>query len=161
MRLHNLPASDGDNIARKRIGRGMGSGHGKTAGRGANGQNSRSGGGVRPGFEGGQMPLYRKLPKRGFNNIMFRDNYAVVNIGDLAKVEDADVINREILIKAGLIRRNSKRVKILGKGDPQKAMKVEADKFSSSAQKKIEDAGGQAIITDSVQESQAEDKKDK
>ena len=161
MRLHNLPISEGANRSRKRIGRGRGSGHGKTAGRGMNGQNSRSGGGVRVGFEGGQMPLYRKLPKRGFNNKKFTTDYDVVNVGALAKIEDTEIINRVALIKAGLIRRNAKLIKILGTGETQKALKVEADKFSSSAQKKIEAAGGQTITPNPPVKSQTSDKRAK
>ena len=161
MRLHNLPSNEGASRPRKRVGRGQGSGHGKTAGRGMNGQKSRSGGSIRPGFEGGQMPLYRKLPKRGFNNKEFSTNYDVVNIGDLAKIEDAEIINREALIKAGLIRRNSKLIKILGNGETEKALKVEADKFSSSAQKKIEAAGGQTITPDPPAKAQTNDKSEK
>ncbi len=161
MRLHNLPSNEGASRPRKRVGRGQGSGHGKTAGRGMNGQRSRSGGSIRPGFEGGQMPLYRKLPKRGFNNKEFSTVYDIVNIGDLAKIEDAEVINREALIKAGLIRGNSKLIKILGSGETEKALKVEADKFSSSAQKKIEAAGGQTITPDPPAKAQTKDKSKK
>ncbi len=158
MRLHNLPSKKDASRPKKRVGRGRSSGHGKTSGRGMNGQKSRSGGTIRVGFEGGQMPLYRRLPKRGFNNKDFSTNYAVVNISDLAKVEDTEVINREILIETGLVRRNAKLIKILGNGEMKKALNVEADKFSSSAQKKIEAAGGQTITLDPLGEDQSKDK---
>ena len=118
MRLHNLPSKKDASRPKKRVGRGRSSGHGKTSGRGMNGQKSRSGGTIRVGFEGGQMPLYRRLPKRGFNNKDFSTNYAVVNISDLAKVEDTEVINREILIETGLVRRNAKLIKNETKMEP-------------------------------------------
>lgn len=161
MRLHNLPSNEGATHSRKRLGRGHGSGHGKTSGRGMNGQKSRSGGGIRPGFEGGQMPLYRKLPKRGFNNKAFSTDYDVVNVGDLVKIEDTEIINRAALMKAGLIRRSAKLIKILGNGETERALKVEADKFSLAAQKKIEAAGGQTITSDPPVKAKASEKSKK
>jgi large subunit ribosomal protein L15 len=146
MRLHTLKNVKGAVHRRKRVGCGEGSGHGKTSGKGGKGQTARSGGSIRPGFEGGQMPLYRKLPHRGFNNYNFRTAYAVVNVGDLARL-DADVseANVETLAAAGLVRPGS-RLKILGNGELSRALKVTAVKFSGSAKEKIEKAGGQAIV---------------
>ena len=146
MELHNLKNVTGAVHRRKRVGCGRGSGHGKTSGRGGKGQTARSGGSVRPGFEGGQMPLYRKLPHRGFNNKNFETVYSVVNLQDLAKIEGVTDITREVLVDNGLIRSNSVRVKILGDGEISTALKVTADKFSGSAKTKIEAAGGEAII---------------
>ncbi|MEX0332788.1 MAG: 50S ribosomal protein L15 [Puniceicoccaceae bacterium] len=145
MRLHNLIKSGGRKD-RKRVGRGEGGGRGKTSGRGHKGQRSRSGFGLRPGFESGHVPLYRKLPKRGFSNFQFRTEYAVVNVGDLERVDVEDV-DRNALIKAGLVRTSSKLVKILGEGELSKALTVTADKFSASAKEKIEKAGGKAILS--------------
>jgi large subunit ribosomal protein L15 len=132
---------------KKRVGCGEGSGHGKTSGRGGKGQTARSGGSIRPGFEGGQMPLYRKLPHRGFNQFNFRTEIAVLNVGDLASL-DAKVIevNATALAAAGLIRSGETTVKILGDGELSRALKVTAAKFSESAKAKIEKAGGQAIV---------------
>jgi large subunit ribosomal protein L15 len=144
MRLHNLIKSGG-NKSRKRIGRGEGGGRGKTSGRGHKGQRARSGSSLRPGFESGHVPLYRKLPKRGFNNFQFRVEYAVINVGDLDRVE-GEVADRSTLIAAGLLRKSDKLVKILGDGDITKSLKVTADKFSSTAKEKIEKAGGSVIV---------------
>lgn len=141
MNLHNLSNVAGAKKRKKRVGCGEGSGRGKTSTRGQKGQTSRSGSGIRPGFEGGQMPLYRKLPHRGFNNYNFRTDYEIVNVAELEKVE-ATEIGREELIQAGLVRKNSKRIKVLGQGDISKAITITADKFSGSAQSKIEAAGG-------------------
>ena len=128
------------------MGRGHGSGHGKTSGKGHKGQKARSGGGIRIGFEGGQMPLYRKLPRRGFNNYNFRTSYQLVNLAELNKIE-GDVVNRSVLIEAGLIRENKQGIKILGDGKVEKAFTFEVDKVSASARAKIEEAGGKVVIT--------------
>ncbi len=145
MQLHNLKNVPGAVHRRKRVGCGEGSGRGKTCGRGGKGQTARSGGSVRPGFEGGQMPLYRKLPRRGFNNKRFTTDYAVVNLADLSRIEDTTDIDREVLVKHGLIRSNAGLVKVLGDGEVAKALNVTADKFSASAKAKIEAAGGKVI----------------
>ena len=146
MRLHNLVNVKGAVHRKKRVGCGEGSGHGKTSGSGGKGQKGRSGGSIRPGFEGGQMPLYRKLPHRGFNNYEFRTSYAVVNVGDLAKL-DAKVaeVNAEVLAKAGIIRSDVTMLKVLGDGEISRALKVTAQKFTGSAKAKLEKAGGSAI----------------
>ncbi|MBL9217804.1 MAG: 50S ribosomal protein L15 [Opitutaceae bacterium] len=147
MRLHNLVNVKGAVHRKKRVGCGEGGGHGKTSGVGGKGQKGRSGGSIRPGFEGGQMPLYRKLPHRGFNNYEFRTSYAVVNVGDLAAL-DAKVseVNAEVLAAAGLIRPGVKLLKVLGDGEISRALKVTAQKFTGSAKAKLEKAGGQAIV---------------
>jgi large subunit ribosomal protein L15 len=146
MRLHTLSNIKGAVHRRKRVGCGEGGGHGKTSGRGGKGQTARSGGSIRPGFEVGQMPLYRKLPHRGFNNYEFRTSYAVVNVGDLAKL-DAKIteVNAEVLATAGLIRANVKLLKVLGDGEITRALKVTAHKFTGSAKAKLEKAGGSAV----------------
>lgn len=146
MRLHNLKNVKGAVHRRKRLGNGEGSGRGKTCGRGGKGQTARSGGSVRPGFEGGQMPLYRKLPHRGFNNKNFRTDYAVVNLADLSKIEGATEIDRQVLVDNGLVRSNAGMIKVLGDGEISGKLKVTADKFSASAKTKIEAAGGEAIV---------------
>jgi large subunit ribosomal protein L15 len=147
MKLHELKNVKGAVHRKKRVGCGEGSGHGKTSGRGGKGQTARSGGSIRPGFEGGQMPLYRKLPHRGFNNYEHRTEIAVLNLGDLASL-DASVttINAEVLASHGLIRKDEKSVKILGDGELNRAVQITAAKFSESAKAKIEKAGGQAIV---------------
>ena len=145
MRLHELSPAPGSNKSAYRKGRGAGSGNGKTAGKGHKGQNARSGGGVRPGFEGGQMPLQRRLPKRGFVNI-FRTVYAEVNVCELERFEDGTVIDHQMLHEAGLARRNCDGVKILGRGEITKKLTVKAAKFSASAKEKIEAAGGKAEV---------------
>ena len=147
MRLHNLTNVPGAVHRKKRVGCGEGGGHGKTSGRGGKGQSARSGSSIRPGFEGGQMPLYRKLPHRGFNNYEFRTGYAIVNLGDLSRL-DASVTEVDVaaLVKAGLIRKDGELLKILGDGEITRALKVTAAKFSGSAKTKIEAAGGQAIV---------------
>ncbi|HQY04612.1 MAG TPA: 50S ribosomal protein L15 [Lacunisphaera sp.] len=146
MRLHTLVNVKGAVHRKKRVGCGEGGGHGKTSGVGGKGQKGRSGGSIRPGFEGGQMPLYRKLPHRGFNNYEFRTSYAVVNVGDLAGL-DAKIteVNAEVLATAGLIRADVKLLKVLGDGEISRALKVTAQKFTGSAKAKLEKAGGQAI----------------
>lgn len=147
MKLHELKNVPGAVHRKKRVGCGEGSGHGKTSGRGGKGQTARSGGSIRPGFEGGQMPLYRKLPHRGFNNYNHRVEIAVVNLSDIASL-DAKVteVNAEVLASNGLLRSGTTTVKILGDGEVTRALKVTAAKFSESAKAKIEKAGGQAIV---------------
>ncbi|MDR0817318.1 MAG: 50S ribosomal protein L15 [Clostridiales Family XIII bacterium] len=141
LKLHELKAPPGSSKAPKRKGRGTATGQGKTAGRGLNGQNSRSGGGVRLGFEGGQMPLYRRIPKRGFTNI-WRTEYETVNVEALNVFEDGTEITKALLIEKGLIRKSGNGLKILGDGELTKKLTVKADKYSKSAKEKIEAAGG-------------------
>ncbi|MCF6465281.1 50S ribosomal protein L15 [Clostridium sp. Cult2] len=148
MKLNDLrPQIGGGTKKRKRVGRGIGSGYGKTSGKGHKGQKSRSGGGVRPGFEGGQMPLIRRLPKRGFTNI-FAKEYAIINVEDLNKFEDNTVITPEFLINEGVIKRGKAidGVKVLGDGDINKKLTVKAHKFSKTAAEKIEAAGGKVEV---------------
>jgi large subunit ribosomal protein L15 len=149
MKLHELKNVKGAIHRRKRVGCGEGGGHGKTSGKGGKGQTARSGGSIRPGFEGGQMPLYRKLPHRGFNNYNFRAEYAIINVGDLAAL-DASVtdVNAEVLAKAGLIRNATTRLKVLGNGEITRALKVTAAKFSETAKAKLEKAGGAATVAE-------------
>ncbi len=144
MNLQSIPTIKGATRPTKRLGRGEGSGHGKTCGKGHKGQKARSGGGIPIGFEGGQMPLYRKLPRRGFNNHNFRTSFQTVNVGDLDRLE-GDAVNRDSLVKAGLIRDNDEGVKLLGDGEVSKAFTVEVDKVSGSAKSKIEAAGGKIV----------------
>jgi large subunit ribosomal protein L15 len=146
MRLHNLIKSGGTR-PRKRVGRGEGGGHGKTSGRGHKGQRSRSGSSLRPGFESGHVPLYRKLPKRGFSNVRFKEVFAVVNVGTLTRVE-GDIADRAALIQAGLLRNSAGKIKILGAGSIDRPLTVTADHFSASARSKIEAAGGKAICNE-------------
>ena len=131
---------------RKRIGRGPGSGTGKTSGKGQKGQNARSGGGVRPGFEGGQLPLYRRLSKRGFNNYEFRTVYATVNVSDLERFNDGTVVDTKMLKEAGLVNKELDGVKILGNGELTKKLTVKANKFSETAKEKIENVGGKTEV---------------
>ena len=145
MRIHELKKPEGSTKAPKRIGRGQGTGQGTTAGRGMNGQNSRSGGGVRLGFEGGQMPLYRRLPKRGFNNKWAKE-YAEVNVKDLNRFEDGSVVDLGVLLAAGLVGKQLDGLKVLGNGELSKKLTVKAEKFSRSAVEKIEKAGGKAEV---------------
>jgi len=146
MKLNELHPNTGSTDARKRVGRGAGSGLGKTSGKGHKGQNARSGGGVRVGFEGGQLPLFRRLSKRGFNNYQFRTVYATVNVGDLDRFDDGATITVEDLKKAGLIKKELDGVKILGDGNLTKKLVVKANKFSSSAKSKIENSGGKIEV---------------
>jgi len=146
MRLNDLAPAPGAHKSRKRIGRGVGSGWGKTAGRGSKGQNSRSGGGVRPGYEGGQMPIHRRLPKRGFTNI-FKKTYAVINIRDLAKMESGSVVDEAVLVRAGLVKGQRDGVKLLGQGDIDIPLTVKIDLVSQSARQKIESAGGTVEVS--------------
>ena len=145
MRLHDLRPASGSTKNRKRIGRGTGSGTGTTAGRGSNGQNSRSGGGVRPGFEGGQMPLFRRLPKRGFTN-RNKKQWAIVNIEALNAFDNETVITPELLMESGHVRKLNDGLKILGDGALEKKLTVKANKFTQSAISKIEAAGGKAEV---------------
>ncbi|MFH1512356.1 MAG: 50S ribosomal protein L15 [Bacillota bacterium] len=145
MKLHELQPAAGSTTSPKRLGRGTGSGLGKTSGKGHKGQKARSGGGVRPGFEGGQMPLTRRVPKRGFTNI-FRTEYATVNVGKLDIFNDGAVVTTEMLREAGLIKKELAGVKILGGGELSKKLTVHADKFSQSAVQKIETLGGKAEV---------------
>ena len=147
MKLHELKNVPGAVHRKKRVGCGEGGGHGKTSGRGGKGQSARSGSSIRPGFEGGQMPLYRKLPHRGFNNYNHRIEIAVVNVGALASLDSKITeVNAQVLADNGLIRADEPSVKILGDGEITRALKVTAAKFSESAKAKIEKAGGQAIV---------------
>ena len=139
MKLNELETLKKD---RKRVGRGPGSGNGKTSGKGHKGQNARSGGGVRPGFEGGQLPLFRRLSKRGFNNYNFRTTYATVNVGDLERFEEGTEVTKELLIETGLVKKELDGIKILGNGELTKKLTVKANKFSSTAKTKIENVGG-------------------
>ena len=145
MKLHELQPAAGSTTAPKRLGRGSGSGLGKTSGKGHKGQKARSGGGVRPGFEGGQMPLTRRVPKRGFTNV-FRTEYATVNVGKLDIFEDGAVVTADMLRTAGLIKKELAGVKILGGGELSKKLTVQAAKFSEAAKQKIETLGGKAEV---------------
>ncbi|MBQ6035375.1 MAG: 50S ribosomal protein L15 [Ruminococcus sp.] len=145
MKIHELTPALDSNKAVKRIGRGHGSGNGKTAGKGHKGQKARSGGGVRIGFEGGQMPLARRIPKRGFNNI-FATKYAIVNVSDLNKFKDGTVVDTELLVASGLVKKVYDGVKILGNGELTAKLTVKAAKFSQSAVEKIEKAGGKTEV---------------
>ena len=145
MRLHELKAGPGATRAPKRKGRGTATGQGKTAGRGMNGQNSRSGGGVRPGFEGGQMPLYRRIPKRGFTNI-WRKEYEIVNVETLNRFDNGTEVTPELLIAEGIVKQVKDGIKILGNGKLEKNLTVQAQKFTKSALEKIEAAGGKAQV---------------
>ena len=145
MRIHDLSPLEGSKKKRKRVGRGVGSGHGRTSCRGHKGQKARSGGTIVPGFEGGQMPLQRRLPKRGFTNI-FRKEVAVVNLKDLNRFEASAVVDLEALKSAGLVRKTEGRVKVLGKGDLAHAITLKVDKISRTAKEKIEAAGGKVEL---------------
>jgi large subunit ribosomal protein L15 len=145
MKLHELKPAEGSRSSRKRIGRGIGSGTGKTSGKGHKGQNARSGGGVRPGFEGGQNPLFRRLPKRGFTNINRKD-YAVVNLDVLNRFDEGTEITPALLIESGVVSNERSGIKILGNGSLEKKLTVKAHKFSGSAKEAIEAAGGQTEV---------------
>lgn len=146
MKLHELAPAVGSTKEVKRIGRGHGSGNGKTAGKGHKGQKARSGGSIRPGFEGGQMPLQRRMPKRGFNNI-FAKEFATVNVSELEKrFEDGAVVDAQALIESGAIKSAKDGIKILGNGELSKKLTVKAAKFTAAAQEKIEKAGGKAEV---------------
>jgi large subunit ribosomal protein L15 len=145
MKLHELKPAEGSRHARKRVGRGIGSGNGKTAGRGHKGQKARSGGGVRVGFEGGQNPLYRRLPKRGFTNI-HRKEFAIVNIEELNRFADGTEVTPETLLETGVVKNPKDGIKILGNGELKVKLTVKANKFSQSAVEKIEAAGGKTEV---------------
>lgn len=141
MKLNELSPAPGSRKNRKRIGRGVGSGHGKTACRGSKGHNSRSGGGVRPGFEGGQMPIHRRLPKRGFINI-FKKTYALINISDLARFESGSVVDEAALVRSGLVKGRYDGIKLLGKGELTLPLTIKVNVVSKSAIDKVQAAGG-------------------
>ena len=145
MKLHELKSPEGSRKAPKRVGRGTGSGLGRNSGKGEKGQNSRTGGGVRPGFEGGQMPLFRRIPKRGFNN-KFKKQWTVVNVEILNEFEDGTEITPEVLLQTGVVSKLSYGIKILGDGELNKKLTVKANKFTQSAINKIEAAGGKAEV---------------
>lgn len=146
MNLSELRPAPGSRKNRKRVGRGTGSRHGKTSTRGSNGQNSRSGGGVRPGFEGGQLPIQRRVPKRGFSNARYKTEYAVVNIADLELFEAGSVVSIAALREAGMVKALKDGVKVLGNGELSKSLTVQANAFSKSAEEKIIAAGGKAEV---------------
>ena len=146
MKLHELKPNAGSTASRKRVGRGAGSGLGKTSGKGHKGQNARSGGGVRPGFEGGQLPLFRRLPKRGFSNYEFKTRYATVNVEDLEVFEENTVVTIDLLKEKGLTKKELDGLKILGNGNLTKKLTVRADKFTNSAKAKIENIGGKTEV---------------
>ena len=145
MKLHELEYTEGSRKKAFRAGRGIGSGNGKTAGKGTKGQNSRSGGGVRLGFEGGQNPLFRRIPKRGFNNVN-RKEFAVVNLNDLNKFEDGAVVTPELLKDMGLLKKQLDGIKVLGNGKLERKLTVKAHKFSSKAKEEIEKLGGKTEV---------------
>lgn len=146
MNLHDLRPASGSRHSRKRVGRGVGSGLGKTSGRGTKGQWARQGGGVRPGFEGGQTPLYRRLPKRGFTNAVFKKSWNIVNVGQLERFGPGTVVTPELLRETRLVRGGGHGVKILGEGDLTVALTVQANAFTGAAKEKIEAAGGSAEV---------------
>ena len=146
MNIHELAPAPGSTKTAKRKGRGIGTGNGKTAGRGHKGQKSRAGGGVRPGFEGGQMPLYMRMPKRGFNNKRFATVYAEVNLDVFNAFEDGAEVTAELLLEKGIIKKNLDGVKVLGNGELTKKVVIKATKFSKAAAEKIEAAGGKAEV---------------
>ena len=146
MKLHELSPAEGSVKEGFRKGRGAGSGNGKTAGKGHKGQNARSGGGVRPGFEGGQLPLYRKLPKRGFNNYRFGKQYTIVNVDDLNRFEEGAVVDADALLATGVVSKVLDGIKVLGEGEVSKKITVKAAVFSASAKEKIEAVGGKTEV---------------
>jgi large subunit ribosomal protein L15 len=155
MRLHTMRPRPGSRHRVKRLGCGESSGHGKTSGKGHKGQKARSGGSIRLGFEGGQMPLIRRLPKRGFNNAAFHKTWAVVNLGDLGDFKAGTVVNEKVLRDSELVRGNVAGIKILGNGELKHALTLEVDKISVSAREKIDKAGGTITIRDRKAEAQA------
>ena len=147
MKLHELSPAAGSSKSAWRKGRGPGSGNGKTGGRGHKGQNARTGGGVKPGFEGGQIPLYRRLPKRGFTNSLFKKEYAIINLETLDKLfNDGDAVSMEVLLEKGIVKKELNGLKVLGRGEITKKLTVKAAIFSASAKEKIEAAGGKAEV---------------
>lgn len=145
MKLHELGPPEGSRKNKKRKGRGVGTGNGKTAGRGTKGQNSRSGGGIRPGFEGGQMPIHRRLPKRGFSNI-FKKYYAIINVSDLERFESGSTVNEAALIQKRIIKGKYEGIKLLGDGDISYPLVVQVNNVSRAAREKIESAGGKVEV---------------
>jgi len=160
MRLHNLRLRPGSRHRVKRLGCGESSGHGKTSGKGHKGQKARSGGSIRLGFEGGQMPLIRRLPKRGFNNAAFHKNYAIVNLSDLNEFKSGTLVNEQLLRESKLVRGDVAGIKILGDGELKHGLKIEADKISASAREKIEKAGGTITLREPRARFQAPRKED-
>ena len=156
MRLHNLRPRPGSRHRVKRLGCGESSGHGKTSGKGSKGQKARSGGSIRLGFEGGQMPLIRRLPKRGFNNAAFHKRYAVVNVSDLNAFKAGTVVNEQLLRESNLIRGHFAGIKILGEGELKHDLKVQADKISTTAREKIEKAGGTVTLREGRRSKKSE-----
>ena len=146
MKLHELKKNEGATFRKKIVGHGRGSGLGKTSGRGQKGQNARSGGGVSPVFEGGQLPLYRRLPKRGFSNHDFKTVYAVINVGDLNVFNDGDVVTPALLKEKGIVKKQLNGIKVLGNGTLEKKLTIQAHRFSSSALRKIEESGSKAEV---------------
>lgn len=146
MKLHELERNLGATQKKKIVGRGSGSGLGKTSGRGQKGQNARSGGGVRATFEGGQLPLYRRLPKRGFSNAEFKTKYAVINVSDFNRFEDGTVVTPALLKEAGLVKNQLDGIKVLGNGSLEKKLTIQANKFSNSAIEKIEASGSKIEV---------------
>lgn len=146
MKLHELKKNEGATFRKKIVGRGSGSGSGKTSGRGQKGQNARSGGGVSPVFEGGQLPLYRRLPKRGFSNHKFKVVYATINVGELNVFEDGTVVTPALLKEKGIVKKQLNGIKVLGNGKLEKKLTIQANRFSSSALKKIEESGSKAEV---------------
>ena len=146
MKLHELKKNEGATFRKKIVGRGRGSGLGKTSGRGQKGQNARSGGGVSPVFEGGQLPLYRRLPKRGFSNHDFKTVYAVINLSDLNVFNDGDVVTPALLKEKGIVKKQLNGIKVLGNGTLEKKLTIQAQRFSSSALRKIEESGSKAEV---------------
>lgn len=146
MKLHELKKNPGATHSKKIVGRGPGSGLGKTSGKGHKGQNARSGGGVRPVFEGGQLPLYRRLPKRGFSNAKFKTEYAVINVGDLNKFDEGTVITPELLKETGFVKKQLCGIKVLGDGEIDKKITIRAHRFSSTALEKLEKSGSKAEV---------------
>ena len=146
MKLHELEKNIGATHAKKRVGRGSGSGLGKTSGRGQKGQKARSGGSINPVFEGGQLPLYRRLPKRGFSNANFKTEYAVINLSDLNKFDEDTVVTPELLKETGLVKKQLSGIKVLGNGVLEKKLIVKANKFSTTAKESIEAKGGKVEV---------------
>lgn len=146
MKLHELQKNIGATHAKKRVGRGSGSGLGKTSGRGQKGQKARSGGSINPVFEGGQLPLYRRIPKRGFTNAKFKTVYAVINLADLNVFEDGTVVTPALLKETGLVKNQLDGIKVLGNGNLEKKLTIQANKFSASALEKIKEAGSKAEV---------------
>lgn len=146
MKLHELEKNIGAKHSKKRVGRGAGSGLGKTSGRGQKGQKARSGGSVNPVFEGGQLPLYRRIPKRGFSNHMFKHKYAIVNLEDLNNFKDGTVVTPELLKASGLVKKELSGIKVLGRGKLEKKLTIQAHKFSTSALEEIKTSGSKAEV---------------